>query len=87
MKNDRLQGTQNKCIISTSGEALGVDSFVRCSNCISKYPRVYDPLFGAAKLWNSENVASLVFMIHGEDYYRNVDMDKILPFEPVTYTR
>ena len=26
-------------------------------------------------------------MIHGEDYYRNVDMDKILPFEPVTYTR
>ena len=43
-----------------------------------KYPHQFDPLFGSAIQYNSEGVASLVYMIRNRDYDRNVDTEKVL---------
>ena len=54
------------------------NSHVRRSERIRKYPQQYKPVFGAAREWNNDAVASIVYMIQDGDYDRNVDTDDIL---------
>ena len=41
-------------------------------------PQRCNPEFGAAREWNNNAVASIVYMIQDRDYDSNVDMDDIL---------
>ena len=43
-----------------------------------KSPQRYDPGFGAAREWNNDAVASIVYMIRGGGLNRNVDTYDIL---------
>ena len=63
---------------SPSGEALGRNFRVRRSKRIRNYPQRYNPGFGAAREWNNEDVASIVYMIQNRDINSNVDTDDIL---------
>ena len=49
-----------------------------CSERIRKYPQRYNPRFGAAREWNNDAVASIVYMIQDRDFDINVDTDDIL---------
>ena len=48
------------------------------SERIRKYTQRYDPGFGAARQWKRDAVASLAYIIRGEDFNCNVATDKIL---------
>ena len=51
---------------------------MRRSERIRNSPQQYNPGFGAAREWNNDDVASIVYMIHDRDFYSNVDTDEIL---------
>ena len=51
----------------------------RRSERIRNSPQRYNPGFGAAREWNNESVASIVYMIQDRDLNSNVDTDDILP--------
>ena len=78
MDNVRTEETEDQSVTSPSGEALGINVHVRRSECIRKYPHWYDPVFGTAREWKSDAVASLVYLIQDGDLNSNVDMYEIL---------
>ena len=51
---------------------------MRRSECIRNYPQRYNPVFGAAREWKNNDVASIVYMIQDRDFDSNVDTDEIL---------
>ena len=51
---------------------------MRRSKRIRKYSHWYDPIFGAAKEWENDAIASIVYMIQDWDLNNNVDTDDIL---------
>ena len=69
---------ENQYVISPSGEALGKNFNVRHSECIRNSPQRYNPVFGAAREWKNNAVASIVYMIQYRDFDSNVDTDDIL---------
>ena len=78
MDNVCPEGTENQYVTSPSGEALGRNVNMRRSIRIRNSPQRYNPGFGAAREWNNENVASILYMIQDGGFYRNVDTDDIL---------
>ena len=78
MDNVRLEGTEDQCLKSPNGEALGRNVHVRRSERIRNSPHWYNPVFGAAREWNNDAVASIVYMIQDNNLNRNVDTDDIL---------
>ena len=78
MNNVRPDGTEDQYITSPSGEALGRNIHVSRSERIINSPQRYNPGFGAARNWNNDDVASIVYMIQDRDLDSNVDMDDIL---------
>ena len=57
---------------------MGRNVNVRRSERIIKYPQRYNPVFGAAREWKNDDVASIAYMIQDRDFYSNVDTDDIL---------
>ena len=51
---------------------------MRHSKCIRNYPQQYNPVFGAARECNNNDVASIVYMIQDSNFDSNVDTDDIL---------
>ena len=51
---------------------------VRRSERIINYLRRYNPGFGAARKWNNDAVASIVYMIQDGYFNSKVDTDDIL---------
>ena len=51
---------------------------MRRSKRIGNSPQRYNPVFGAAREWKNESVASIVYMIQDMDINRNVDTDDIM---------
>ena len=51
---------------------------MRRSKRIRNSPQRYNPGFGAAREWNNDAVASMVYMIQDRDFDSNVDTDDIL---------
>ena len=49
MENFRPEGTEEQYITSTSGKYLFRSVHVRRSESIRKYPRKFEPVFGAAR--------------------------------------
>ena len=49
---------------------------VRRSNASETLPQRFNPKFGAATEWKSNDVANIVYMIQDRDYDSNVDTDK-----------
>ena len=45
---------------------------------IRNSPQRYNQVFGAAREWNDDNVAIIVYMIQDKDLNSNVDTDDIL---------
>ena len=78
MDNVCLEGTEETNVTSPSREALGRNFYVRNFERIRKSPQRYEPLFGAAREWKSDSVASLVYMNQDGDIISNVDMYNIL---------
>ena len=78
MDNVCPDGNENQNVTSPSGETLGRNVNVRRSECIRNYPQRYNPVFGAAREWKNNDVASIVYMIQYRDYDSNVDTDDIL---------
>ena len=78
MDNVHPEGTEDKYVISPSGEALGRNVHLRNSERIRNSPQCYGPGFEAAREWNNGTVASIVYMIQDGDLNSNLDMDKIL---------
>ena len=78
MDNVRPEVTEDQSITSADGEALGNNVNVRRSERIINHPQRYNPGFGAAREWNNDAVASIVYIIQDRDLDRNVDMDGIL---------
>ena len=78
MNNMCPDGNENQYVTSPSGEALVKNANVRRSERIRNYPQRYNPVFGAAREWNNNAVASIVYMIQDRDYNSNVDTDDIL---------
>ena len=72
------EGNENQYVTSPSGEAFGRNVNVRRSELIRNSPQRYKPVFGAAREWKNNTVASIVYMIQYRDYDSNVDMDDIL---------
>ena len=78
MYNISPEGNEDQSITSTSGEALGRNVHVRRSESIINSPQRYNPIFGVAREWNNDNVASIFYMIQDRYINRNVDTDDIL---------
>ena len=78
MDNVCTEGTGDQYVTSTSGEALGRNVHVRRSERIRNSPQRYNPVFGAAREWNNDAVASIVYIIQDRDLNSNVDTDDIL---------
>ena len=78
MDNVHPEENENQYVTSPSGEALGRNFHVRRYKRIRNSPQWYNPGFGAAREWNNDTVASIVYMI--QDIYLNssVDTDDIL---------
>ena len=57
---------------------MGRNVNVRRSECIRSYPQRYNPVFGAAREWKNNAVASIVYMIQYRDYNSNIDKYDIL---------
>ena len=72
------EGTEDQYVTSPSGEALGRNVHVRRSERIRNSPQWYNPGYGAAREWNYDAVATIVYMIQDRDININVDMDDIL---------
>ena len=58
MDNVCPEGTEDQYFISPSGEALGINVYVRRSEHIRNSPQRYKPGFGAAREYKSDNFAS-----------------------------
>ena len=86
MDNVCPDGNENQYVTSPSGESLGRNVNVRCSERIRNSPQRYKPGFGAASEWNNDNVASIVYMIQDRDFDINVDTDDILSLLAEWYT-
>ena len=71
-------GNENQYVTSPSGEALGRNVNVRRSERIRNSPPRYNPLFGAAREWKNDAVASIVYIIQDRDFDSNLDTDDIL---------
>ena len=78
MDNVCPEGNENQYVTSPSGEALGRNVNVRRSERIRNSPQRYNPGFGAAREWNNDAVASIVYMIQDRDFDSNVDTDDII---------
>ena len=78
MENVHIEGTEDQYVISTSGEALGKNIYLRRYERIIKHPQRYDPWFGAAREWNNDSIASIVYMIQDEGLIRNLYTDDII---------
>ena len=78
MENVLPEGTEKKSVTSPNGEALGRNFHVGRSERIINSPQWYEPVFGAAREWNNDDVASIVYMIQDRDLNINVDTDDIL---------
>ena len=74
----RPEDTEDQSVTSPSGKALGRNVHVRRSKCIRNSPQRYNPVFGAAREWKNDAVASIVYMIQDRDLNINVDTDDIL---------
>ena len=57
---------------------MGSNVHVRRSKRIINSSQWYNPVFGDAREWNNDAVASIVNMIQYRDIKRNVDTDDIL---------
>ena len=78
MDNVRPEATEYQFVTSTCGESLRRNVHVRRSKRIRKYPQRYNPGFWAAREWNNDTVASIVYMTQDGDLNRNVYTDDIL---------
>ena len=78
MENVYPDWNENQYVTSTSGEALGRNVNVRHSKRIRNSPQWYNPVFGAAREWKNDDVASIFYMIQDRDLDSNVDTDDIL---------
>ena len=78
MENVCPEGNENQYVTSPSGEALGRNVHVRRSERIRNPPHRYNPGLGAAREWNNDSVASIVYMIQDRDFDSNVDTDDII---------
>ena len=63
MDNVCPEGTEKQYVTSPSGEALVRNFNVKRSERIRNPPQWYYPGFGAAREWNNEAVASIVYII------------------------
>ena len=72
------KGTEDQYFTSPCEEASGRNVNVRRSERIRNSPQQYNPGFGAAREWNNDDVASIVYMIQDRCFYSNVDTDDIL---------
>ena len=78
MDNMCPDGNENQYVTSPSGENLGRNVNMRRSECIRNSPQRYNPGYGAAREWENNAVASIVYMIQDRDFDSNVDTDDIL---------
>ena len=78
MDNLFPDGNENQYVTSPSGESLGRNVNVRCSERIRNSPHRYKPGFGAAREWKNDVVESIVYTIQDGDFDINVDTDDIL---------
>ena len=78
MDNLRPEDTEDQSVTYPSGEALGRNVHVRSYECIRNSPQRYNPVFGAAREWKNDAVASIVYMIQDRDLNSNIDTDDIL---------
>ena len=78
MDNVCLEGTEDQYVTSPSGEALGRNVHLRCSERIRNSPQRYNPGFEAAREWKNDAVASIAYMIQDMDLNSNVYTDDIL---------
>ena len=78
MDNVCPEGTEDQYVISPSEESLGRNFYVRRSEGIINYPQRYNLVFGAARQWKNDAVASIVYMIQDRYIDSNVDTDDIL---------
>ena len=78
MDNVCPDGNENQYVTSPSGQALRRNFHVRRSKSIRNSPQRYNPGFGAAREWNNDAVASIVYMIQDMDLNSNVDTYDIL---------
>ena len=78
MDNVCPYGNVNQYVTSPSGESLGSNVNVRRSERIINSSQRYNPGFGAAREWNNDAVASIVYMIQDRDFDSNVYTDDIL---------
>ena len=78
MDNVCPDGNENQYVTSPSGENLVSNVNVRHSKHIRNSPQRYNPVFGAAREWKNNAVASVVYMIQDRDFDSNVDTDDIL---------
>ena len=70
--------TEDQSVIYPSGEYLGRNVHVRRSKQIRNSPQRYNPVFGAAREWKNDAVASIVYMIQYRFINSNVNMDDII---------
>ena len=73
-----LEGNENQYVTSPNGEALVRNVNARRSGRIRNSPLRYNPGFGAAREWNNDDVASIVYMIQYRNLNINVDAVDIL---------
>ena len=78
MDNVCPEGTEDQYVTYPSGESLGRNVNVRRSERIRNSPQRYNPVFGASRECNNDDVVSIVYMI--QDWYIicNGDTDDIL---------
>ena len=67
MDNVRPEETEYQFVTSPSGEALVRNVHVRRSERIRNYPHRYNPVFRAAREWNNDAIASIVYIIQDRD--------------------
>ena len=82
MENVRPERTEYQSVTSPSGEALVSNVPERCSGLIRNSPQRYNPVFGAAREFKNESVASIVYMIQYGYFNINLDRDDILSLLP-----
>ena len=78
MENVCPEGTEDQYVTSPNVEDLGRNVHVRRSERIRNSPQGYNLGLGAAREWNNDAVASIVYMIQYRYLNRNLDMDDIL---------
>ena len=78
MQNLRPAGDLYQYVTSPSGESLRSNLHVRCSKRIRKYSHQYETVFGSSREWNSDAIASIVYMIQYGYFNKNEDTDDIL---------